>query len=311
MTPGKDSTLRHSISRMLPMVLLMILGLSWAIRLLAIKVASEKAATPADVALVATIGIVCILTLTNIMRSKFPPLKRDHLRFYAIAGLLGFALPFLVEISVAPHLSASTFVMIVTSAPIWTVFLSTVFRLEPNNWYRITGIIIGFGATALVIIGLETGASNAADLAQPIWIAAAFIIPILYAAYVLYTAAAWPVGIDSLQVALGQAVVGLLAFAIFWLTFSEHNWPARLSAFDWSIVAIVLSEILALVLFFRLARSQGGSFATQANYIAVVSGTLIGAVYFSQSLNWLIFAGIASLIIALWLSGKSVARTAS
>ena len=296
------------MARALPIAMLVVLGLSWAIRLLAIRTAAVGGVSPIDVAMVATAGIVLLLTLLSVARSKYPRLSRHHLRFYAATGLFGFAAPFLAEIIVAPHLSVLHFVIVVTSAPVWTVFISIVFRLEAVDWRRVAGIVTGFMATALVIFGTQDGNQAVEFQVQPIWIAAAFSIPILYAIYVLYIAAVWPKDVDNLQGAHGQAIVALVTYFCFWLVFSEKNGDAQTLATQWAIWVIVLSEVIALLLLFSIARTRGGSFASQANYVAVVAGAVIGVTYFNQPVNWLTLAGVILLIFALWLSSRKWAK---
>lgn len=287
-----------------PLFLLLCLGLSWAIRLLAIKESSQRGASPIDVAVVATIGIVILLTLINFVRSRLPPLEKRHLRFYVLAGLFGFGAPFLLEITVAPHLPALLFVIIVTSTPIWTVFIAIIFRLEALDWLRASGVVAGFAATALVIFG--TTAPGAADglQAQPAWILAAFGIPVLYAAYLLYIAAAWPSDLDNLQGAQGQSIVALVAFACSWLVLPQGDLSLE-AMVGWPVWIIVLAEIAGLLLLFHLAREHGGSFAAQANYVAVVAGSLIGLLLFDQEVNVAAIAGVLLLVFALRLSAKS------
>lgn len=258
-----------------------------------------------DVAVVATIGIVILLTLINLIRSRFPPLEKRHMRFYVLAGLFGFGLPFLLEITVAPHLPALLFVIIVTSTPIWTVFIATIFRLESMDWLRAFGVVAGFAATALVIFG--TAASGEADglQAQPTWILAALGIPVLYAVYLLYIAAAWPSDLDNLQGAQGQSAVALVAFAFSWLALPQDNLSLEAMIVGWPVWIIVLAEITALLLLFHLAREHGGSFAAQANYVAVVAGSLIGLLLFDQEVNVAAIAGVILLVFALRLSAKS------
>ena len=288
----------------LPLVLLLWLGLSWAIRLLAIKASSQRGASPIEVAAVATLGIVVLLTLINLGRSRLPPIEVQHLRFYTLAGLFGFGAPFLLEITVAPHLPALLFVIIVTSTPIWTVFIAAVSRVEPVNWLRAFGVLLGFAATALVIVGTTTQAATDGPQTQAPWIMAALAIPILYAVYVLYIAAAWPADLDNLQGAQGQSTVALATFVTFWLVFPERGSGAETIAHGWPVAIIVLTEIIGLLLLFHLARKHGGSFAAQANYVAVVAGSLIGPLLFDQQVNATAIIGILMLVFALRLSAK-------
>jgi drug/metabolite transporter (DMT)-like permease len=288
----------------LPLFLLLCLGLSWAIRLLAIKAASEHGASPIEVAAVATTGIVVLLTLINLGRSRLPPIEVRHLRFYTLAGLFGFGAPFLLEITVAPHLSALLFVIIVTSTPIWTVFIAAISRVEPVNSLRAFGVVLGFAATALVIVGNAGPAATDGLQTQAPWIMAALAIPVLYAVYILYIAAAWPSDLDNLQGAQGQSTIALATLVIPWLAFSERGSRAETIAGGWPVAIVILTEIIGLLLLFHLARRHGGSFTAQANYVAVVAGSLIGLVLFDQQVNATAIGGILMLVVALRLSAR-------
>lgn len=289
--------------------LLVSLGLSWAVRLLAIKVSSEHGASPMEIAVTATAGIVVLLTLINIVRSKLPPVETRHLRFYALAGIFGFGAPFLLEIIVAPHLPTLLFVILVTSAPLWTAFIATILRLEPMNWLKAAGVIVGFAATAMVIFGTAPSDPIAGSQPNAAWIVTAFGIPVLYAVYVLYIAAAWPSDLDNLQGAQGQAIVALAVFAAISLTVSDRGLNIEALVSGWPISLIIVAEVAALILLFHLARNHGGSFAAQANYVAVVAGSVLGLLLFDDAATPLVAVGVVLLVLALWLSGKG--RTAN
>jgi drug/metabolite transporter (DMT)-like permease len=258
-----------------------------------------------ELVVVATIGIAVLLILINFSRSKLPPLEGRHLRFYVLAGLFGFGAPFLLECLVAPHLPALLFVIIVTSTPIWTVFIATSLRLEKASWLRIIGVIGGFVATALVIIGTLNPVAAEETETELVWAAAAFGIPILYAVYILYIAAAWPSDLDNLQGAQGQSTVALAAFLIFWLILPARSLNLEAMKIDWSMMIIVIAEVVALVLLFHLARNHGGSFTAQANYVAVAVGTIISILFFNEQVSVIATAGVVLLIVALRLSAAT------
>ncbi len=67
---------------------------------------------------------------------------------------------------------------------------------------------------------------------------------------------------------------------------------------------------MGLVLLFQIARMRGGSFVSQANYIAVVAGAVLSAVFFGQPFKWAIVVGIILLVTSLWLSTRKTERTA-
>lgn len=303
--PGASaaSTAARALS-VLPLVALSALGLSWAVRLLAISELSSRGASSIQIAIVATAGIVVLLTLINLARVGLPPVKARHLRFYLLAGIFGFGAPFLLEITVAPHLPPLLFVIVVTSTPIWTLLVAASLRLEPLRWPRALAIIIGFGATALVILGTRSSNLTDGSDVEPLWILAALGIPALYAGYVLYIASAWPSDLDALQGAHGQATVALVAFACLWPFLPDRSSAALTSTLEWPVLIIIGAEVVALVLLFHLARTQGGSFATQANYVAVVAGAFLGIMLLDQPIDAIAIMGVALLVLALRLSTR-------
>lgn len=308
--PGGDAAAGIGISGSAPgavaLALLVALGLAWAVRLIAIKAATAHGAAAFDVALVATAGVALLVTLVNGLRGRWPPATRRHLRFYLVAGVVGFGAPFAVELIVARHLPGLLFVLVVTSAPVWTVFIALVLRLEPAGPRRVVGVVAGFLATALVIAALPA-APDAPAGAAPLWIVAAFAIPVLYAAYVLFIAAAWPGAADNLQVAQGQAYVALAVFAGLAVMRGGTGGDLVALAGLPSVWLIVAAELVALVLFFRLARGHGGSFAAQANYVAVVGGAALSVLLFGEVPGWPALLGVGLLVLALRLASASSA----
>jgi drug/metabolite transporter (DMT)-like permease len=206
---------------------------------------------------------------------------------------------------VAPHLPALLFVIIVTSTPIWTVFAATVLRLEKANWLRMIGVVGGFAATALVIVGTWKPVATDGAETELAWVAAAFGIPILYAIYILYIAAAWPSDLDNLQGAQGQSTVALIAFLVFWLILPGRSLSFEGMDYLWPVIIIVIAEIVALYLLFHLARNHGGSFTAQANYVAVVAGAVIGVLLFDEQVSMIAIAGVVLLVVALRLSAAN------
>lgn len=293
-----------------PTLLLVFLGLCWAIRLLAIKHTADGGAKVLDTVLVATIAIVLLLSLVNFARSKPPPCNGVHLKFYGLAGLFEFGVPFLVEIAVASHLPALHFVIIVATAPIWTLLILAITRVENFDATRALGTLIGFVAVMTVIFATQADGRIDDTLVQPAWIGAAFTIPLLYALYLLYIANRWPENLDNLQGAQGQATAALFIFFGSWLLSKSQLSDVVDLAQEWSIWAVVASEIAGLVLLFQIARMQGGSFVSQANYIAVVAGAVLSNFFFGQQFKWAVVVGIILLVISLWLSTRKRERAA-
>jgi drug/metabolite transporter (DMT)-like permease len=283
-------------------ILLASLGLCWSLRLLAIKYTADSGAHSLDIALVATAAIVLLLSAINFVRSKTPPRSNAHLKFYGLAGFFGFGAPFFAETTVAAHLPALLFVTIIATTPILTLLVARITGIERLDPLRVLGTIVGFFAVAIVIYVTQADGQASHGPTQPLWIIAAFIIPLLYAFYLLYIANLWPENLDNLQGAQGQTTVGLIIFLGLWLFSGRRLEDITGLAMYWPFWAVVVSEVTALVLLFRIARSYGGSFVSQANYIAVVAGAVLSTLLFGQTFNWAVVIGIALLVTSMWLS---------
>ncbi|MBP0614952.1 DMT family transporter [Jiella mangrovi] len=288
--------------RLVPLALLLGLGVSWSVRLLSIKATASGQPSGIDVAFAASWGIAALTTLLNAARSGRLPVGAPHLRFYALSGVIGFGLPFLLEILIAPHLPPVLFVVIATSVPLWALLFALAFRLERLTVARVSGILIGFVATLVVILSSAPETEGESIAIEPTWLLASFSIPALYASYMLYVAKIWPTDLDNLRSAQGQGLAAALCFTVIWLVTGSGMTGVLEVVRSPAFGLIILSEVLALLCLFQIARTIGGGYATQANYIAVISGTLIGIVLFDQPLVPTLAVGVALLLVGLRLT---------
>lgn len=296
------------IARLLvwPAFLVLSLGTCWAVRLLAIKLASQGGADTIGIVLIATASIVAITTAINLIRSKPLPLSRSHLRFYFLAGVFGFGAPFLAEVAVAPHLPALIFVIVVATTPILVTGISAVAGAERLSLTRVLGVAGGFASVVTIVLATQM---QHVELSQPldlVWVIAAAGIPLLYASYILYVSSSWPTHLDNLQGAQGQGCVALISFLCIW-SFKGGGFSNLAASIEvWPIATVVVAEILGLILLFEIARSFGGNFVSQANYVSVVVGAVISILFFGQPVNLGVIVGIILLLVSMWFSLRAI-----
>jgi drug/metabolite transporter (DMT)-like permease len=282
-------------------LLLFCLGTSWATRLLAVKATSVGTnASPLEIAFISTAGIVALVTAANAIRRKAAPVNCRYLRFYLGAGTFGFGAPLTLELGVSRHIPALLFVVIVTSTPIWTMIIAVLTQFESISWRKACGAVSGFGATVLVILGTMPQPSGWQWTEDFRWLAPAFLIPITYGGYLLYVANRWPVGLDNLQAAQGQSTIALIILLPVVISSGQIENISKLEINAWAITIVCAAEIAGLMSLFQLARMKGGSYASQANYIAVIVGSILGVVFFGQRVSSEAFIGIAALLFALY-----------
>lgn len=281
-------------------VLLILLGCLWSVRLAAMKSAGQSGIPPLVIAPVSILGIAFFYTAVAAVRRKWPPLRSDAATFYLLSGSLGFVLPFLLEIFVAPQLPLFIFVVIISTMPILTIILAALTGVETVNLKGIASVLLGFGAAIMVI--WDT-AELSADPVSWHWLLAAFAVPALYAVNTVFVASRWPKRVDAISVAHGQAIVvstatlagGLISGSIF----DWHLVTSNISA----ISLIGVGEGFALLVYLKLTRDYGPSLVSLANFISLIFASTIGAVLFDDSLTWL--SALAGLLLVAALTMRN------
>ncbi len=116
---------------------MLLLGVLWSMRLAAMKSAGQSGIPPHVVAPVSILGIAIIYSATSAMRRNRPPIGRPAIVFYGLSGLLGFVLPFILEIMVSAKLPLFSFAVIISTMPILTSILAAFLGVEHLNMKRV------------------------------------------------------------------------------------------------------------------------------------------------------------------------------
>lgn len=281
-------------------VLLILLGSLWSVRLAAMKSAGQSGIPPLVVAQVAILGIAYFYSAVAAVRRKWPPLRSDAVAFYVLSGILGFVLPFLLEIFVAPRLPLFIFVAIISTMPILTTILAVLTGVEAVNLKGIASVLLGFGAA--IMITWDT-AELSANRASWLWLLAAFAVPALYAVNTVFVAYRWPKQVDAISVAHGQAfIVSIAALTGSAISGSIYDWHLVTSNLP-AIGLISAGEGLALLVYLKLTRDYGPSLVSLANFISLFFAAMIGAVFFDDGFTWLSALAGLLLVTALTMRG--------
>lgn len=283
------------------LVLLLVLGLSWALRIAAFKIAAERGVPAGIIIQFAVIGILMSLLLISLIRRRMPPRTSLAMRFYVVSGCLGFLLPFALETIVAGKIPAFVFIVIISTMPVMTLLLSFILRVERASRVKVVAVLLGFGAALLIAwdntaIGVETVSLT--------WILLAFLVPLFYTLNTVFVASRWPSGVDAVEIATGQAaVVG--AAALLAMPFSGlfvDGWVLQRAIAP--VVAIVVLETAALLIYLRIVKAYGAIYVSLANYVSMFFGVLIGFFVFFEQPGWVTLFASLILIYSLHLIRK-------
>jgi len=139
--------------------LLFLLGSIWGLHFSIIKIAAESGLAYSGIAAITTFGVFSGLTAIALARWKFPRWNRSTILFYFVCGILGYVAPFLIELAVARHLTAGLLTLIVATAPVWTILIAVLARVEKVSPRQTIGIIIGLCSVVILLIP-DTGVTD-------------------------------------------------------------------------------------------------------------------------------------------------------
>lgn len=284
-------------------VLLAALGLLWSGKIAAIKATATTGISPDLIVAVSLIGSAGTFAFISVFRQSLPPVNRTTLRFYVLTGLMGFLVPFSLEVLVSPELPVFVFVVLLSTMPILTVILGRITgteHLKPRQYAA-----FGIGFCAAVLVALDTTAVSFGSPTSPIWIVLGFAVPALYALNTVFVASQWPQKTDALHVACAQSTI----FAAFAAVYVCYKYRTEDMFIQWhgllGTSVIIACEVLALMLYLHLTKQKGASFVAQANYISIVCAAVIGFLAFDENLTALSALGGIVLITALVLGRQS------
>ena len=75
---------------------------------------------------------------------------RRHIRFYAVTGLLGTAIPFTLYGFAGMHIAGSLMAILNTTAPMFALVLGAVFGMERISRNKVAGLLLGTAGVVLV-----------------------------------------------------------------------------------------------------------------------------------------------------------------
>lgn len=134
----------------------------------------------------ASAGIILFAVLR--LQGKKIGFSGGRLRYYICTAFVSYAVPNLLILSAIPRLGAGFTGIMYTLSPVITLVLSMGFGLRRPNALGIGGIALGFvGAVMVAMTRGEVGKP-----ADPLWIAAALLIPVFLAIGNVYRTLDWP-----------------------------------------------------------------------------------------------------------------------
>ncbi|MEN0109572.1 MAG: DMT family transporter [Planctomycetota bacterium] len=256
---------------------------------------------PGDWFLVASAGgATALLGLYALTRGERVGLSPRRLEYYAIAGLVGVALPNYLGFLAAPRIGAGFVALSFAFPPLLTYLGALALGMQRFRWRAMTGALLSLAGVAILAAG---------KLAEPdadrAWIAATMAIPLSLAVGNLYRTIRWPAGATPEELAPGTlaaatAMAGVAALA----GAAPGDWPPAATLTP-PVAGLCVAQSVAFAAFFGLffvLQKIGGPMATSlVGSIGAAAGTLLAVAMLGESPPAGLLPASALILIGIWL----------
>mgnify|MGYP006118974613 CR=1 FL=1 len=290
----------------IPILMLFVLGLSFAVVLVLNRVATEGGVPFIPYVFWQSLGGCVILLILALTLSGVPPLSWEHIRVYMVTGSLNLTIPYLIFAFVAAKVPTGILGLGLSLVPVTIYMLALIFRLDSFRAIRFLGILLGFAGILFVLLP-ETSLPTP-DMVG--WVALGFVAPLCYALNAVCVAMLRPPEGDSVQLASGLMFTGSVSMLVLMAVTGE--WWAFEGSFGdghWATLVAMANNALSFYLIFELIKRAGPVFFSMVNYVATLTGLGLGIWVFSDAHSIWIWAALvligASLVLVNFVSMRS------
>jgi drug/metabolite transporter (DMT)-like permease len=265
--------------RLLPLILLLVLGCIWSLGPSASKFAVTHGVAP--MALVFWQTVIAGTILLAICKATGQKIVLDgkHLRYVAVMGWAGILLPNANMAVVMRDLPAGLMSVIIITAPVITYLVALAVRIERWSGLRAAGVVLGFAGAAVLV--LPRGSLPAPDL-LPVALLA-FVTPALWAISNVYAETGRPDDANTYALVMGTmyaAAAGALVATLATGTF--HPLWDGFEAVDQVIVGYGVVTAVTFTLFYTIIALAGAVYLAQVGFLVTLTGVGWGALFYGE-----------------------------
>ena len=252
-----------------------------------------------------TVAAGLLLIALGRLRQGRPRLTRADLRFGAVAGLFGHALPMSAAYWLSAQAGAGFTALAFTLPPVFTLAITLLIGIERPLLRRVGGVAIGLTGALLFVAGRGTVSANGS--LHTLWLVVA--IPAVIAAANVYRSLRLPRGLSAewlSGITLLSSSVMLAGFGTF---MGGLGVPLEAPAIAW-LVLQALALVAGYILYFLLQQRAEPVTFSFMGYVVMATGVAIGTVAFGERLPWTTLPALALISGALWLMQSTAVRQA-
>ena len=247
------------------------------------------------------------MILIGVLLGRRFPINRTVLPFFLLCGVLGYIVPFFLQLAAAERVPAGTLALIFLTLPIFALLIALITRADRISRTGYVSIILGAISVA-VLLGPAAYGQGLGDVGG---LLIALCVPITFGLFYNAISKYWPINLDSFQVATGEVVVAFVLMLPL-LLWRDATMVGQVGAFgltEWALLLLILFWTLDTYLHVEIVRLRGPIFTSQGNYIMLFSGVVWGYLLFDERPTTTFGISLALVTLALLLlTWESVKR---
>ena len=283
----------------LPYALVLVAGAIWGITFSLARIAAEADLHPIGLGFWQALGGGVVLALVSLFRGRWPRLDGSNLFRFTVIALLGTAVPGVLYFYAARHVPAGILAITIALVPMMTYALSLFLGIDRRSTIRLIGVALGFAAMVVL--------SRPEALPDPgiaIWIGVALMAAVCYTLENIFVELKVPDDTDMVCLLMGGMIVAtiiMLPVVVAADAFVPLSYPFNIA--ELSVLAMILVNSFAYVVFLYLIKSSGAVFASMMGYVVTISGVGWGIWLFQERHSLLIW-----IALGLMLAGMALVR---
>jgi len=293
----RDEKSRFSLSSLATLLLLGVLGFSFAIHIVLNRLATTNGVPFVPYVFWQTIGAGVVLLAICAVARRLPPLTLPHIRLFLISGALNLALPYTLFSFIAPKLPSSILSLGLSLVPVMIYGLALIARLDRFHGLRFGGILLGLAGVLLVLIPRASLPSP--EMAG--WVLLGFVPPLCYALNAIAIALLRPPATGSLPLATGMILcASIYMFVVMAVSGSWWAFGGSFGTGHWATLGAMLNNCFTFYLVFEIIKRAGPVIFSTVNYIATLMGMGFGIWFFGDDPSTWIWAALALMFAGLF-----------
>lgn len=243
-------------------------------------------------------GSALIVLPCAVWAGQTPKLQWEHVRYYFLAGLMGFTGPYLITYWVLNFIPSGLVGVVASLSPLLTFAIVLLLFRGKANLSSGLGLVLGFAGVLAIL--LPKNSLPSPDMF--VWVMVACLSPLLLAAGNVYRTRAWPKDGKPLQMAAGLLSSQWVLLLPVYAASQPVGLPTQAL---FTVVSIAVVSGFFYLISFELQRRTTPVFVGQLGYVIALCSLLIGIVFFKETPSLWVWVG--TLLIAggvYWVSNS-------